>query len=68
MNITPNIQNFNNKIQQMNNSNSKGLTLTSIEARNLHSEIMLLLQQALNKKMETIEIDDMVFDLSGGGW
>ena len=54
MNITPNIQNFNNKIQQMNNSNSKGLNLTSIEARNLHSEIMLLLQQALNKKMETI--------------
>lgn len=42
-NISLSIRNFNEKIKHMNQTNSKQLTLTSAEARNLHTDVFALL-------------------------
>ena len=42
-NLSLAIQNFNNKVKQMNQSGSRQLTLNSDEARNLHADIFTLL-------------------------
>ena len=36
---------FNNRVKVMNQTNSKDLTLTALEARNLHNDIFELLTQ-----------------------
>lgn len=42
-NLSLAIQNFNNKVKQMNQSGGRQLTLNADEARNLHADIFTLL-------------------------
>ena len=39
------LKNFNNKIKVLNQTGAKDLTLTAVEARNIHAEIFELLTQ-----------------------
>jgi hypothetical protein len=42
-NLSITIRNFNDRVKQMNQTNGRQLTLSSDEARNLHSDIFVLL-------------------------
>lgn len=69
-NLSISIQNFNNRVKQMNQTNSKQLILTSEEARNLHTDIFNLLASLTstsNKPSEPINID-WPSSLDGGGF
>jgi hypothetical protein len=57
MNTSIHIQRFNDKIKLLNQSNSKELTLTAQEARNLQTEIFQLL-------MEITQIQDQLIQLT----
>ena len=43
--LTLHLKNFNNKVKVMNQTGSKELTLTKLEAQNLHNDIFELLAQ-----------------------
>jgi hypothetical protein len=52
------VQNFNNRVKQMNQTNSKQLVLTADEARNLHADIFNLLAnmaEIQSKPTETVQ-------------
>lgn len=69
-NLSLAIQNFNNRVKQMNQTNSKQLILTNEEARNLHTDIFNLLASlanASNKPPESINVD-WPSSLDGGGF
>jgi hypothetical protein len=61
---------FNKRVQVMNQTNAKDLTLTKTEAQNLHNDIFDLLTQiaelAKIKEVETNEVINLGMD--GGGF
>ena len=62
---------FNNRVKVMNQTNAKDLTLTALEARNLHNDIFDLLTQiqALTEVKQTqIEQDVVSIQMDGGGF
>jgi len=68
-NISLAIQNFNNRVKQMNQSGSKQLVLNIDEARNLHSDIYALLAnlaEAVSTPRNTEE--PVTPGLDGGGF
>jgi hypothetical protein len=68
-NISLAIQNFNNRVKQMNQSGSKQLVLNVDEARNLHSDIYALLAnlaEAVSTSNDTEEV--ATTGLDGGGF
>ena len=62
------LKNFNNKIKVLNQTGAKDLTLSAVEARNIHSEIFELLMQiqelAKVKKESTNEV--ITVQVAGG--
>jgi hypothetical protein len=63
------LQNFNNRIKVMNQTNSRDLTLSAVDARNLHNDIFdLLIQiQALTEIKQTqTEQDTITIQMDGG--
>lgn len=67
-----NIKQFNEKVRVMNQSNSKQLTLTAAEARNLHTEIFALLEKikTLSDRVltQSAQEDLIKSELDGGRW
>lgn len=59
---------FNDKIKAMNQTNSKTLTLTSLEARNLHNDIFLLLAQISSLAQDNSAEVKNTIDLDGGSF
>lgn len=60
---------FNSKVRLMNQTNSKDLTLSAQEARNLHADIFELLSQYSNaiKKTENVSANAVVdVNMDGG--
>ncbi len=64
------IQNFNNRVKQMNQTNSRQLVLTADEARNLHSDIFTLLANIAEMRSKPSEPPQQTSELSldGGGF
>jgi len=63
------LQNFNNRIKVMNQTNSRDLTLSAVDARNLHNDIFdLLIQiQSLTEIKQTqTEQDTITIQMDGG--
>lgn len=64
------IQNFNNRVKQMNQTNSRQLILTMEEARNLHADIFNLLANMAEihaKPTENVQ-ETGELRLDGGGF
>ena len=63
------LQNFNNRVKQMNQTNSKQLVLSAEEARNLHSDLFSLITSLaeMQVKPESPEPVGQV-SLDGGGF
>ncbi len=59
------IKTFNDKIKLMNQTNSKSLMLTALEARNLHNDIFALLTQIAELTHPNI-VEESVADFDGG--
>jgi hypothetical protein len=61
-------KNFNNKVQQMNQSGSRQLMLSADEARNLHADIYILLANLA--EMQPASETDTASEISmdGGGF
>lgn len=65
------LQNFNNKIKVMNQTNSKEMILSALEARNLHNDIFELLTQiqSLTEIKQQADTDNVVsIGMDGGGF
>lgn len=65
------IRNFNDRVKQMNQTNSRQLTLSAEEARNLHSDIYGLLNNVtelvtMTQNPESSKSDPL--NLDGGGF
>lgn len=69
-NLSLHLKKFNDKVKVMNQSNSKDLVLSRVEAQNLQAEIfdlLALIAELSSKKSEkTEETVDLKFD--GGGF
>ena len=68
--VSLHIKSFNNKIKVLNQTNSKELVLSAIEARNLQAEIFELLAQIadLTKVKEEVENTVTSIQLDGGAF
>lgn len=65
------LQAFNNRIKVMNQTNSKELVLSALDARNLHNDIFDLLTQiaALAEVKQTADTEAVVtVQMDGGGF
>lgn len=65
------LKNFNNKVKVLNQTNSKELVLTATEARNIHSDIFVLLTQIaeLTELKEKALSDEVItVKMSGGSF
>lgn len=65
------LQNFNNKIKVMNQTNSRELVLSALEARNLHNDIFELLTQIQSLTEVKLQSDaDSIISvgMDGGGF
>ena len=62
------LKNFNNKVKVMNQTNSKDLTLTALEARNIQAEMFDLLTQIadLSKIKKESANEVITVNLNGG--
>ena len=62
------IQSFNNRVKQMNQTNSRQLMLSAEEARNIHADIFSLLSTIaeLQNRPETEPVNSVFMD--GGGF
>jgi hypothetical protein len=63
------LKKFNDKVKVMNQTNSKELNLTALEARNLHAEIFELLMQIqslADTKREAVANAQVAVEVSGG--
>ena len=62
------LKNFNNKVKVMNQTNSKELTLTALEARNIQAEMFDLLTQIaeLSKVKKETANEVVTVNLNGG--
>lgn len=65
--ISLHLKTFNQKIQVMNQTNSKSLTLSAEEARNIHNEIfnLLVINSELNKQRNKSE-EIISVEVNGG--
>ena len=61
-------KNFNNKVQQMNQSGSKQLMLSADEARNLHADIYTLLANLAEAQAVPAEENTSETFMDGGGF
>ena len=61
------LKNFNNKIKVLNQTGAKDLTLTAVEARNIHAEIFELLIQIQELAKVTKEVANEVITVQLGG-
>ena len=61
---------FNNRVKVMNQTNSKDLTLSALDARNLHNDVFELLAQiaALTAIKEAEESTVVNVEMDGGGF
>ena len=64
---TPHIQQFNERIKQLNHNQARVVTMSASEARNLHAEIFALLT-ALNQQRQTVASNKPTDQISGGSW
>lgn len=68
-NLSLHIKNFNNRVKVMNQTNAKDLTLSALDARNLHNDIFDLLTKindlTLNKNTDEA---DITVDFDGGNF
>lgn len=62
------IKNFNNKIQQMNQTGGKQLMLSADEARNLHADIYILLANLAETQQKSSDDTDSEISMDGGGF
>ena len=66
------LKKFNDKVKVMNQTNSKELVLTALEARNIHSELFELLAHITNltaiKKQEFADNAVIKIDVNGGSF
>jgi len=62
------LKNFNNKVKVMNQTNSKEITLTALEARNIQAEMFDLLTQIaeLSKIKKESANEIITVNLNGG--
>ena len=71
-NLSIAIQSFNNRVKTMNQTNGKQLMLSADEARNLHSDIFLLLATIaeLQNQPSKVSIDPnpAEINMDGGGF
>lgn len=60
---------FNDKVKVMNQTNAREISLTAIEARNLHSELFSLLAviAELSKSNQQLEADNQTINLEFNG-
>ena len=67
-----NINQFNERVRVMNQSNSKQLTMTSAEARALHTEIFELLgrvdELVRRSEIKQVQNDPIRGEMDGGRW
>lgn len=71
MEVSLHLKKFNDRIKVMNQTNAKDLTLSKIEAQNLHNDIFDLLTQIaeLTKiKKETDADQEISVEMDGGGF
>lgn len=64
------LKTFNNRIQVMNQTNAKELTLSALDARNLHNDIFELLTK-INELVEVKKASEeqvIQIDIGGGGF
>ena len=63
------LKNFNKRVQVMNQTNARELTLTALEARNLHAELFEILAHIadLTEIRDQQEQDSVVTVVSDGG-
>jgi len=64
------LKNFNNKVKVMNQTNSKELVLTALEARNIQAELFTLLAHIVDLtdiKQETVA-EVISVEVNGGGF
>lgn len=61
-------KNFNNKVQQMNQSGSRQLMLSADEARNLHADIYVLLANLAEMQTGSNDNPSSEISMDGGGF
>jgi len=59
---------FNNRVKVMNQTNAKDLTLTALEARNLHNDIFELLTQIQSLTEIKQEAEVVTIGMDGGNF
>lgn len=59
-NLTPSLAKFADKVRIMNQSQTQNLSLTANEARNIESDIMILLMQIVELQNRLLEKDSVV--------
>ena len=70
-NLTIHLKMFNDKVKLMNQMNSKDLTLSANEARNLHSDLFDLLNHCatLSQRAENAGSNEVItLGMDGGGF
>ena len=68
-NLSIAVRNFNDRVKQMNQTNSRQLTLTANEAQNLHSDIFVLLAMIAELQGRSeVEVSTPDISLDGGGF
>ena len=67
MQATPHIQQFNERIKQLNHTQARLLTMTAADARSLHAEIFALLT-VLNHQRQNTTQSTQSDQISGGSW
>lgn len=70
MQLTIAIHAFNEKVRQMNQSNSKQIVLSAQEARNLHADLFSLMSElSVLAASKTAVVEDVVtVNVDGGGF
>lgn len=71
-NLSLAIKNFNDRVKQMNQTNSRQLSLSADEARNLHADIFAILanmaELTSNLQVKTQNNNELVVGLDGGNF
>lgn len=69
-NLSLHVRMFNDKVRIMNQTHSRDLTLSAVEARNLHSDIFALLAHIaeLTEKPQVTDEEVIQINMDGGGF
>jgi hypothetical protein len=65
------LKNFNDKVKVLNQTNSKELTLTAVEARNIHAgifELLTKINDLTEIKKSTVADPVISVEVNGGGF